>query len=538
MRRRLTAAAFALVASTTMSVSAQQLAPRDIWPQATAAARDGDLDLAARKKTELITVGRTFGIRTFPVYATAASAMAGEWEKDNPELAKWAEKAAGELDPRSPSVAFSDAERAARARAWSRVVPLALQGFARVFGNYRTSVLGSVDALLVAAAALFVTAIVFAMALVFRYGRAAAHDFREILSARFRGGSVSVLAFALLFLPIFLWLGPLWLVFYWFAIFFGYAGWAERAAIVVLLILSALLPMTVDTAAHRIAGANSPVIVAAVSSADQAYQPDALRRLQELAAVVPDDATLQVLMGNLQAFEGADDVAAVHYRRAVELQARYAGAHVNLGNLLFLNNEFQAAITEYTKAEQADPKLAIAYYNHSVAAGETYKFDLQAKMLERARAADRKFVERTTRNPPQQKIVMYKPPIDEARGREQGAHQRQFVGLKYGRKQEQHAIGSGVGLRHRQAGELADLAHGIGRKQLVNVLLVGLPVVEMPATVLSQLQYHLAHGRETLGLPEVVAEVPDQLPMVHVQFDAIALRQGAREVLVPVFEIA
>ena len=51
MRRRLTAAAFALVASTTMSVSAQQIAPRDIWPQATAAARDGDLDLAARKKT-------------------------------------------------------------------------------------------------------------------------------------------------------------------------------------------------------------------------------------------------------------------------------------------------------------------------------------------------------------------------------------------------------------------------------------------------------------------------------------------------------
>ena len=51
-----------------------------------------------------------------------------------------------------------------------------------------------------------------------------AHDFRELLSTRFTGGSVSVLAFALLFLPIFLWLGPMWLLFYWFAIFFGYAG--------------------------------------------------------------------------------------------------------------------------------------------------------------------------------------------------------------------------------------------------------------------------------------------------------------------------
>lgn len=415
MTRCFAATALALVASTmAVSVSAQQIAPRDIWPQATAAAREGDLELATRKKSELLSTGRTFGIRTFPLYATAASAMAGEGEKENPALMQWAEKTAAELDPRSPAVAFSNADRAARGGAWDRAARLALQGFARVFGDYRTSVLARADLLLVAAAAIFVTAIVLALALVFRYGRSAAHDSREILSARFHGGSVSVLAFALLFLPIFLWLGPLWLVFYWLALFFGYAGWVERTAIVILLILTALLPIAVDAAAHRIAGANSPVMVAAISGANQAYQPDALRRLQELVAIVPDHATLQVLLGNLQAFEGADDVANVHYRRAVELNPRDAGAHVNLGNLLFLNNEFQAAITEYEKAERADPKLAIAYYNHSVAAGETYKFDLQAQMLDKARTADRKFVERTTRNQPLQKIVMYKPPIEEA----------------------------------------------------------------------------------------------------------------------------
>jgi hypothetical protein len=71
-------------------------------------------------------------------------------------------------------------------------------------------------------------------------------------------------------------------------------------------------------------------------------------------------------------------------------------------------------MTAYEKAEAHDPSLATAFYNHSVAAGETYRFDLQAQMLEKARAADRAFVERTTRNPPPQKIVMYKPSIDEA----------------------------------------------------------------------------------------------------------------------------
>jgi hypothetical protein len=87
---------------------------------------------------------------------------------------------------------------------------------------------------------------------------------------------------------------------------------------------------------------------------------------------------------------------------------------VNVGNLLFMNNEFQASMTEYEKAQKADDKLATAYYNHSVASGETYKFDQQTRMLEAARKASPAFVDRVTRVPPLQKIVMYSPSIDEA----------------------------------------------------------------------------------------------------------------------------
>ena len=415
MKRRLAAVALAIVASmTTRSASAQQVAPRDVWPQATNAARDGDFETAAKKINELQALGRTYGIRTFPGYAAGASALASDSYGKNAELTAWALKASHDLDGRSPSVAFKEADSAARTAGWVSALPLALQGFARVFGNYRTNTLSRADLLIVAAAAVIVTAILLALALFMRYGRSMAHDFREILSKRFTGGAVSVLAFALLFLPIFLWLGPMWLLFYWLAIFFGYASWGERIAIVLMLLLVAFVPIALDYAAHRIAFVDSPVVAAAISSADEAYHPDALRRLQDLIAVIPDDPTLHVLMGNLQAFEGMEEQANVHYRRAIQLRPGYAGAHVNLGNLLYLNNEFQAAMTEYEKAEAADPKLATAFYNHSIAAGETYRFDLQGQMLDKARAADPGFVERTTRNPPQQTILMYKPPISEA----------------------------------------------------------------------------------------------------------------------------
>jgi Tfp pilus assembly protein PilF len=413
--RRIAAAALALVAWTAaLEVRAQQVAPRDIWPQATSAARDGDLDTAAKKTSELLNTGKTYGIRTFPTYAAGAAALASESREKNADLAAWAEKAARDLDGRSPSVAFTQADRAAATKGWASAIPLAVQGFGRAFANYRANTLSRADLLVVAAGAVLVTATLLALALFMRYGRSAAHDFREMLSRRFKGGSVSVLAFALLFIPIFLWLNPVWLIFYWFALFFGYAGWTERIAVVLVLILVALTPVALDAAAHRIAGVDSPVVAAAIASENDAYEPGALRRLQDLLAVVPDDPTLHVLMGNLQAFEGLDDQAAVHYRRAIQLRPTYAGAHVNLGNLLYLNNEFQAAITEYEKAEAADPSLATAFYNHSVAAGDTYKFDLQKEMIAKTRNIDSAFADRMGRNPPSQKIVMYKPPIAEA----------------------------------------------------------------------------------------------------------------------------
>jgi tetratricopeptide (TPR) repeat protein len=391
----------------------QQIAPREIWPQATAAARENNYVDADKRITEMTGAARAYGIKTFPQYAAAAAGIASESATTNAELAKWAERTSATLDNRSPAVAFSEADRAARTGNRSGAIRLALQGFTRLLANYRSRVLSRADLVVVAAIAFMITAIVLGLALFIRYGRSMGHDFRETLSARMSGGSVSVLAFALLFLPLFLWFGPIWLIFYWLAIFFGYAGVGERIATIALLILVALTPIAMDWAAHSAAAVDSPVVMAAISSEAQAYDPDALRRLQELIAVVPDHPMLHVLIGNLQVFEGLDDQASQHYRRAIELRPRYAGAHVNLGNLLAVNNEWSAAITEYEKAQSADPNLATAFYNHSVAAGETYNYRLQGEMLERARNVDRSFVEKTTRNPPTQKIVMYSPPLAE-----------------------------------------------------------------------------------------------------------------------------
>lgn len=416
MRLRLAVAVLAVAAAMmAVDLRAQQQPPRDIWPSAAIAARDGDVDGATKRAGELLSAGRNYGITTYPLYAMSAAALARSAEKQGQaDIAKWGEQMADRLDPKSPAVAFSNADRAAARNDWAKAVPLALAGFGRVFTNYRTNVLSRADLVVVLVAAIAVAAIIFAIALFIRYGRSMAHDFREMLSTRFRGGSVSVLAFALLFLPIFLWLGPMWLVFYWLAIFFGYANVPERIFTIVLLLLVAVSPVALDLAAHWAAGVDSPAVQAAISSSEQSYQPEALRRLQELSNAAPDNPTLQVLLGNLQTFEGNEEQAALHYRRAVELNKNYAGAYVNLGNLHFINGAFRPAITQYEEAERIDPQLAIAYFNHSIAAGDSFEYAQQAAMLQKARDADRSYVERLTRNPPPQKIVMYHPPVADA----------------------------------------------------------------------------------------------------------------------------
>jgi len=415
MNRRLLTLLAALACLGSLAARAEDLAPRDIWPQATSAADAGNIDVAAKKTTELTETGRGYGIRSYPLYAVSAHALAQQAAKQGNKTAVvgWGNKTADALDPASSAVAFMRAEVAAEGKQWSDVAPALLRGFANIFRNYRSRLLGQSDSLITLLLAIALTTTIFALALFVRYARAMSHDFREILSARMHGGVVSVLAFALLFLPVFLWLGPVWLIFYWFIIFFGYAKPGERILIIVLSLLIAAAPIALDLTSHWIAGVDSPVITSAIASEERSYQPDALRRMQELVNIVPDDAVLHLLLGNLYLQDGDEQQANQHYRRSAELRDS-AGAHVNIGNLHFFNNDFATAVTEYNKAEALDPHLAIAFYDDSIALGELYKFDQQGQKLDQAKKIDRSNIDRLSSDPPAQKVALYHPSINQA----------------------------------------------------------------------------------------------------------------------------
>src|SRR5436309_11344662 len=90
-----------------LGARAEQLAPRDIWPQATAAIDQGDVAAATKNTAQLTDVGKAAGIKTYPLYAESAAALARHAQSHgNKTAADWGYKVAAQLDPRSPGVAF------------------------------------------------------------------------------------------------------------------------------------------------------------------------------------------------------------------------------------------------------------------------------------------------------------------------------------------------------------------------------------------------------------------------------------------------
>jgi len=389
MKQRLISLLAVSMCLVSVAAHAGDTAPRDIWSQAAASADAGNIDAAAKKTSELMEVGKLSGIRTYPQYAASAAILARQTAQSNKPVADWANKAADTLDPGSSAVAFIRAEEAVESKSWGAAIPLLARGIAGLFSRYRSRLLARSDTVITLLLALALTTAIFSLALLIRYGRAMTHDFREMLGERLHGGSVSVLAFALLFLPVFLWLGPLWLVFYWFIIFFGYAKTGERITIVVLSLLLAGAPLVLDWTSQRIAGIDSPVVMSAITSDERTYEPDALRRMQELVNIVPDDAMLHLLLGTLYLQDGNDQQASQHYQRSAEI-------HDNAGAL--------------------DPRLAIAFYDESIALGELYKFDQQAQKLDQAKRIDRASIERLSSESRSQKleVVLYHPTISQA----------------------------------------------------------------------------------------------------------------------------
>src|SRR5690606_337929 len=73
----------------------------------------------------------------------------------------------------------------------------------------------------------------------------------------------------------------------------------------------------------------------------------------------------KICLDNAQSFllQGEFGLAVVHFNTALELNDKNPETFIGRGNAYYLQQKYQEAITDFTKAISLDPGLTLAYYN-------------------------------------------------------------------------------------------------------------------------------------------------------------------------------
>lgn len=276
------------------------------------------------------------------------------------------------------------------------------------FGSWLAIVIG----LAVAAAALACL-----LGLFLKHFRRILHDLQEVASRPFGHRAAKPIAVVLVALPLFLTLGPLWLLLYWSSLAFAYSARRERVVLVLSFLALGILPILVDQLARENLVRRAPLYRAAVDLPEGREDSSVEDALLAAATANPDDGDAWLLLGMYA--ERADDHprAVLAYGKAIQKNPTENRAFVNRGNVRFAEGDFVGAIGDYEEAARIAPNAAEAFYNLSVARAEIYDFKGQEAARVRALQVSSRAVDAWSSNPPLARVVAAPYPVARARSR-------------------------------------------------------------------------------------------------------------------------
>ena len=234
---------------------------------------------------------------------------------------------------------------------------------------------------------LFITVVVFSVAVLVRHGNLLVHDLEEKFGAG-RSRPLAVGVFVLLILlPAVFFQGWGWLPFWWLALLFVYFSTAEKIAAAVLVLASLAAGPAMAGLEERVRSRQNPLFRAGVQAVEGGPDTRAMGQVEQALRENPDDRDYVYLLGRLYKKAGRYDDALSLYRAALTKDPKDALALNNLGNVDFARAEYDTAIVRYKQGLEtapADPVAATLHYNLSLA--QYQKFDYQPAQESRSQA--------------------------------------------------------------------------------------------------------------------------------------------------------
>ncbi len=354
--------------------------------------QSGGRDDDAAKQSDLI---RDFvseeGVRRLQIPASSlllearALSREGSYDKALAALAL-----AESLDPGRPQIALARAEVLSASGAGSFAAAAEWIGAARSALKIAARDRDTLNELaLTVLVALLGATTIFAALIAARYHTMLRHDIEEWLIARDREWLAKPGGWAVLFLPLLLWVGAGWLVLYWLAAFFRYMRRGERALASALLVATALAVPAYRVAVGLYGLAADPTVRTMLAAANGGYDPDRIVKLRALVDEHPDDPVFRFLLAGLYKNGRYFEDGFKEYKHVLEVAPSTYQARINLGNIYFALGQYGQAISSYRQAIDVRSDSCLAYFDMYLAQSESFKLKEAADSLSKARELDR-----------------------------------------------------------------------------------------------------------------------------------------------------
>ncbi|MGH9442021.1 MAG: tetratricopeptide repeat protein [Thermoanaerobaculia bacterium] len=391
---------------------------RGRWFEFQSALNEDDIPSARLALTDILKTADRVGISRLSDFSRAALQQARLAEKlGKQSRANLAIEAAIQLDPdlldarwelakiflsrrqygRSASAIWASIEALARAQESRREF---LSNFAILAGT----------AVAVATAALI-------LALLIRYIRPLLHDLKERSGPVFGNRGAAVAAVAVLGLPIWLSFGPLWLFLYWSILVSIYAETRERVVLWAALAVVGLIVPALQKIADENLVARSPLVSAAIDLNEKREEGGSVDLLRRASQIFPEESDVWYLLGRFAQRRDDYDEASADYAKALKDDPRNFRAMIAMGNIRFWQGDLTEAMTDYRNALQVRSNSALAFYNLSVAQGDSYLFDQQKESLANARRLSPHDVDHWIESPTLARVLSLDYSVDEAAAR-------------------------------------------------------------------------------------------------------------------------